>query len=78
MSAGQSTTFGNYLRFVQNAASVPHEFIKGLLPRIERAYDMGETVEMIAEEVTLRFSLRRPPATKTPRALAARFVRVEA
>jgi hypothetical protein len=78
-AAEQTTTFSNYLRFVQNAtAKVPHEFIKGLLPRIERAYDTGETVEMVAEEITLRFSLRRPLATKTPRALAARVVRVEA
>jgi hypothetical protein len=78
MPRTQSTTFGNYLRFVQNATKAPHDFIKGLLPRIERAYDMGETVEMIADEINLRFSLRRPPATKTPRALAARVVRVEA
>ena len=40
-AAAQSTTFGNYLRFVQNAAPVPHDFLIGLQPRIELAYDMG-------------------------------------
>lgn len=76
IAANQTTSLGVYLISVQNAARCSHEFFAGLLPRIERAYEMGETVEMIADEISLRFSLRRPAATKTPRALAARFVRV--
>ena len=75
ISPNQTIDAGNYLRFVSNACSVPHDVMDGLHDRIMLAYEMGETVEMIAEEITLRYGLRRPARHKTPRALASRVVR---
>jgi hypothetical protein len=74
----QATDAGNYLRFVSNACSiVPHEFIAGLHDRIMAAYRMGETVEQIADEIRMRYSLRLAAPHKTPRVLAARVTAVE-
>jgi hypothetical protein len=74
----QTTDAGNYLRFVSNACTVPHDFIAGMHDRIMLAYRTGETVEMIAEEVMLRYVLRGRAPHKTPRALATSVVKVTA
>ena len=60
---------------VRNAASLPEDFIRTLSARIDLAWQIGETPEMLAEELRLRYSLRCPAPTKTPRQLAARVVR---
>lgn len=72
---GQTVDEGNYLRFVTNTANLPHDFLVAHAVRISLAYKMGETPEMIAEELKLRYSLRRPAPTKSPRTIAARVVR---
>ena len=72
----QTVDEGNYLRFVTNAANLPHDFLSAQAKRISLAYSMGETPEMIAGELRLRYSLRRAAPTKTPRALAVRVVRL--
>jgi hypothetical protein len=76
MANSQTVTEGNYLRFVTNAANLPHDFLIAHAARISLAYRMGETPEMIAEELKLRYSLRRPAPTKSPRSLAIRVVKV--
>lgn len=75
-SANQPTTFTYWFQSVCNAASLPHQFIQAHMGRIERAYDFGETPEMIAEEMRVRYSLVGHRPTKTPRQLAKRVVRV--
>jgi hypothetical protein len=74
--SNQTVDEGNYLRFVANAANLPHDFVAAHAERISLAYKMGETPEMIAEELKLRYSLRRPMPTKSPRTLASRVVRI--
>jgi hypothetical protein len=74
----QTVDEGNYIRFVANASALPHDFLAAHAERISLAYKMGETPEMIAEELKLRYSLRRSAPTKSPRALATRVMRVRA
>jgi hypothetical protein len=72
-----SVTLGNYTNFVRNAAKgVPDTFIREKAARIELAHRVGETPEMLAREIELLYSLRRPGRTKTPRELAKNVMRV--
>jgi len=71
----QTVSPGVYSMAVQNACSVPHDFIAANAARIDRAYRAGEPVWMIADEIRMVFETRpihRP--MKTPRMLAQRVV----
>jgi hypothetical protein len=74
-SENNTVSFTTYANAIRNAISVPEEFILGNMHRISRAHEAGEPVWMIAEELRLVFDMR-VRATKTPRALALRVVRV--
>ena len=69
-----TTTRQVYGMYVRNAANLPEEFIREYSARIDLAHEFGETPEMLANELKLRYSLRRPARTKTPRQLAKRVV----
>lgn len=70
----ETTTFILFKDYVTVAASVSVEDADRFLSRISAAYDMGEPVWMVAEEIRIRASA--PPRAKTPRGLAVRVVRV--
>ena len=76
IAPGQSVSLGNYQMYVQNAANLPQEFIEQHAERINRAYEYGETPEMIAEELKLRYQHRPREPHKTPRQLAQRVTKV--
>lgn len=62
---------------VRQEANLPETFVRSQSARIDRAYNAGEPVWMIADELRMVFETRpihRP--TKTPRALALRFIKV--
>lgn len=61
---------------VQEAARLPHDFMKANAHRVDRAFAYGEPIAMIVEELKMLYSIRPTwKPTKTPRALAARVVR---
>lgn len=61
---------------VRNAANLPEDFIRTKTARIDLAWQTGEPPEMLADELRLLYSLRRPAPTKTPRQLAKRIMRI--
>jgi hypothetical protein len=72
----QTTSRTVYGIAVAEACRLPHDFMKTQIARIDRAFQYGEPIHMIVEELKMVFAIRptwRP--TKTPRALAARVVR---
>ncbi len=71
----QSVSYGVYLRSVADQSGLPHEFLKEQAVRIERAYDMGEPIPMIVEEMKLRHAMRPAKRHPTPRQAAVRVVR---
>lgn len=71
----QPVSYGVYLMAIVDACNIEQDFIDRHLPRIHLAYKMGEPIAMIADELKLRYSLRRPAPTETPRQLAVRVVR---
>ena len=73
--ANQSVSFTTYLHAITSAVQVPHAFISAHLDRISNAFDMGETVAEITEELKMRWQITRGKWHKTPRQLAARVVR---
>lgn len=78
IAANQQVSPGVYTRTVQDQAALPHEFMKINAGRIDRAYNAGEPIWMIVDELKMVYATR-PIHTpmKTPRALAQRvtFVR---
>lgn len=74
--ANQTVSFGIYSQTIQNACPFPHDFFRANAARIQRAYDHGEPLWMIIDELKLVHSMRRPAPTKTPRQLAAKVVRI--
>lgn len=74
--ANQTVSRTVYGHAVENGASLPHDFIRSQVGRIDRAFAAGEPVWMVVDELKMVHSLgpvRRPH--KTPRALAVRVVR---
>lgn len=69
----QTTSFSVYMQTLHNSVKAPAEFIRSKLARIERAYDMGEPVAFMTDELQLLYN-HRPTPTKTPRQLAKRVV----
>jgi hypothetical protein len=66
-----------YGMFLANACrGVPAEFLLQKSKRIDLAHAMGETPEMLAREMEMIYSLRRPAATKSPRQLAKSVMRI--
>lgn len=66
-----------YRNAVAEACRLPHDFIASKASRIERAFDMGEPVHMIVDELKLLYTLRplhKP--MKSPRALAVRVMKI--
>lgn len=74
--ANQPVSFTIYSQTVARDAALPNDFLATQSTRIQSAFDMGEPISMLVEEMKLRFQLRRPPATRTPRQFATRIVRV--
>lgn len=65
-----------YRNAVAEAARLPHDFMVTMKGRIELAFNVGEPIHMIVDELKLRYSLRplhKP--MKSPRELALRVVR---
>ena len=73
--ANQTVSFTTYIQAVGNSAGVPADFLRSMDKRITAAFDMGETVQMIVDEMKLRYRMSAIRPTKTPLQLAARFVR---
>jgi hypothetical protein len=74
--ANQAVSYTTYRNAVREACNLPEDFMSAQAARIEGAFDMGETVTQIAEEMVLRYSLRRlHKLHKTPRELADRVVK---
>ena len=59
---------------IRNTLSVAEDFILSMQGRIDRAYDMGEPIAMICDELQLRYA-HRPRMEKTPLQMATRVVR---
>lgn len=72
--ANQTVSFTIYMQALSNAAMVPVDFLRSQDARITAAFDMGEPIWMIADEMKLRHQMTSIRATKTPRQLAARVV----
>lgn len=65
-----------YGHAVANSALLPNEFMRAHAARIDRAFNAGEPVWMIADELKMVHSLGGTRQRhKTPRELAARVVR---
>lgn len=60
---------------VQEYTSLPFDFLAAHGERIARAYDMGEPVWMIGDELRVRYD-HRPQVSKSALELALRVVRV--
>ena len=73
----QTVSYGVYVRSVEDACRLPHEFLKEHAKRIEQAFDYGEPIAMIVEEMKLRYSLRPVKRHPTPLQCAVRVVRVK-
>ena len=63
-----TTLFVFYKAMVAEAAGLPIEAIQPFIARLGAAFDMGEPVWMIADEIKLRANA--PKKMKTPRQLA--------
>lgn len=70
----QTVSFTTFIQAVGNAALVPADFLRSQDARITAAFDMGEPVWMVVDEMKLRYRMTSFKATKTPRQLAARVV----
>ncbi len=72
----QSVSRGVYGMAIRNALpTVPDSFIAAHIVRIDLAYDFGEPIEMIAEELRFRYE-HRPHPEKTPLQMAKRVFKV--
>jgi hypothetical protein len=73
----QSVSWTVYLQAVGNESRLPHSFIQEQMKRIERAFDHGEPIHMIVEELKMVFAIRPMwSPTKTPRQLAKRVMKL--
>lgn len=68
----EATCFIHFKSNVVDAAGITEEAANKFFDRITAAFDMGEPVWMIAEEIKLRAAA--PSKHKTPKQLAARFI----
>jgi hypothetical protein len=75
IAANQSVGRGVYGMAIRTALAIPEDFIASHAERINRAYDMGEPIAMICDELLFRFQ-HRPQPTKSPRELAVRVVKL--
>lgn len=73
-ATNETTQFVFYRSMVAEVANVSIETLDQFRNRVNAAFDMGEPVWMIADEIKLRAAA--PRKTKTPRALAVRVVMV--
>jgi hypothetical protein len=71
--ANQTVSFTTYFQAVSNAVPASHEFLQSHMKRIEQAFNYGEPISMLAEEIAMRWNIRAKKA-KTPRELAVRVV----
>lgn len=74
-NADKATT--NFIFYKSNVAEIAGVTVAALEKHFDRllaAFEMGEPVWMIAEEMKLRIAT--PPKRKTPKQLAVRFVSV--
>lgn len=69
----ETVGFVQYKWMVAEVAGLPEYKVREFSLRIGAAFDMGEPVWMIADELRLR--AQAPTKTKTPRQLAARVYR---
>lgn len=72
----ETTPFVFYKSNVVEALGVPVAAVAPYAARIGRAFDMGEPVWMVADEIALRLEFASIRRTKTPRELAARVVQI--
>lgn len=70
----ETTIFMHYRSMVVDALGCSVSETDKFRQRIGVAFDMGEPVWMIADELRLRLSAPKP--TKTPREMAVRVVRI--
>ena len=54
----QTVSYGVYVRSVADQSGLLHEFLQEHAARIERAYDMGEPIAMIVDEMKLRYTMK--------------------
>lgn len=68
----QTVSFSTYVSAVSlECIEVPWEFMRKYADRICRAFEMGEPISMMAEEINLRWELTgKYKPHKTPRQLA--------
>lgn len=71
----QAVSFTVYSQAIANETRLTHEFLSANARRIERAFDMGEPIWMVAAELRLVAETAPVRPTKTPRDLAIRVVR---
>lgn len=71
----QSVSFTVYVQAINKHAAIPAQFVRDNIDRITKAFDIGEPIWMIADEMKLRYQMQHHH-TKTPRQLAQRVVRV--
>lgn len=75
--ANQPVSFTVYFQAVCEESRIDHDFIKSRLNRIQRAFEMGEPIAMLVEELKMIKSLNTGRVVnKTPLQLAKRVVRV--
>ena len=72
----QPISFTVYKQAIANACIFPNAFLQEHAARIEQAFDHGEPVQMIIDELKMRYRIRPVRSTKTPRQIAKRVVRV--
>lgn len=72
--ANQPVSYSTYIAAVQTALPLPSAFIVAHAPRITQAFEMGEPIAMITDELKMRWQITRGKWQKSPRALAARVV----
>lgn len=70
----QSVSWTVYFNTV--SSQFPHSFVKKRMARIYRAFEMGESTDMITSELRMVYGIVGPERSKTPRQLASRVVRV--
>jgi hypothetical protein len=71
-ATNQTTIFAHYKSMVAEVAGVTIDALEVHRRRLNAAFDIGEPVWMIADEIKLRCSF--PAKHKSPRELAARIV----
>lgn len=72
----QTVSFSTYTAAIRTQVRAPETFIRQKMARIEQAFDMGEPIWMIVQELQMVRDMTPPARTKTPRQLAARVVTV--